>query len=227
MKKIIALQKKRFLKTGADYRDNIKYYASVIRISRELYIERKSAGENIDNRRIRLIVNHLLRDLQMMFGWEYKGKTKYRECFFYASRDVYIDFKRQEQKEKIRIINEVTQDHVIPVNIRVDEILGDLSSDSSDAWAGNADIIRAMMDPVALITKKENDTLNDNGLKSSCPNMDIPFSRYDSVNIPIITLDEGEQIDCRNFTWIEHYKKLSNTQIIDEIFREFEFRIDN
>lgn len=116
---------------------------------------------------------------------------------------------------------DVVCDHVAPVSTIVDQLI--------EFWRNNQEkkinfkkaICRAVFMPVARIRKKSNDSLTQAGFANSGYNHEFPFSRYNNIEINIIT-HNGDKINLQEWKINDHWHLLRETREMNTLISDLE-----
>ncbi len=218
--------KKKYIKSVTEYHQNIIYTINVIRYSSSLFKTFRNKKIALEPRRLDLIINHSLRDLQMIFGWDSKGSNgNYRKCFLYLSKDIYRETISQPNVKNRNHFRNAKVEHIVPVKYGVDQLKSRLLNDEE---VKDTEFLKVIFGPVGLITKDEDKKLTQCGFVAKMPNPDLPLSRYSATEISLINALDGTEINQTDYSWSNHFHNLSNLPLpltngetLEDLFKKF------
>ena len=219
--------KKKYIKSVTEYHQNIIYTINVIRYSSSLFKTFRNKKIVLEPRRLDLIINHSLRDLQMIFGWDSKGSNgNYRKCYLYLSKDIYREIISQPNVKNRNHFRNAKVEHIVPVKYGVDQLKSRLLNDKEKV--GDEEFLKVIFSPVGLITKDEDKKLTERGFVAKMPNPKFPLSRYSATEISLFNALDGKEIIKTDYSWSNHFDNLSklplpltNGEILEDLFKKF------
>ena len=218
--------KKKYIKSVTEYHQNIIYTINVIRYSSSLFKTFRNKKIALEPRRLDLIINHSLRDLQMIFGWDSKGSNgNYRKCYLYLSKDIYRETISQPNVKNRNHFRNAKVEHIVPVKYGVDQLKSRLLNDEE---VKDTEFLKVIFGPVGLITKDEDKKLTQCGFVAKMPNPKFPLSRYSATEISLFNALDGKEIIKTDYSWLKHFETLSklplpltNGEILEDLFKKF------
>ena len=219
--------KKKYIKSVTEYHQNIIYTIEVIRYSSRLFKTLRNKKIVLEPRRLDLIINHSLRDLQMMFGWDSKGSNgNYRKCYLYLSKDIYREIISQPNVKNRNHFRNAKVEHIVPIKYGVDQLKSRLLNDEEKV--GDEEFLKVIFGPVGLVTKDEDKKLTQCGFVAKMPNPKFPLSRYSATEISLINALDETEINQTNYKWSDHFDNLSNLPLplingetLEDLFKKF------